>query len=201
MGHPVERKVLSPLPPARVSYNYESSVLFIDNGKPRVMGEEMARGIHVLHDKDTDDASASAAEIIITSAEHAFKPLADAVLVKHGIDPGPDPWPRPKKGHRDAVITKIRHEEWLLAPFSEATYDAASQTLLVENGQPCTASKEMAQDVHVLYGRDYDGADWLASVGIRIDHAETVLKPFVDAILANHGVKAEKEVAAPEQRP
>ena len=196
MGYQVERKVLSPSPPARVSYNSEISVLFIDNGKPRVMGEEMARGIHVLHDKDTDDASASATEIIITGAEHVLKPLAEAVLAKHGIDPSPERWPLPKKGQRDTVTTKIRNEEWLLAPFSEATYDAATQTLLVENGQPCTASKEMAQDVHVLYGQDYDGADWLATVGIRIDHAETVLKPFVDAILAKHGVTTEQRTAA-----
>lgn len=196
MGHPVERKALSPLPPARVSYNSESSVLFIDNGKPRVMGEEMARGIHVLHDKDTDDASASATEIIITGAERILKPLADAVLVKHGIDPGPDPWPRAQKGHRDTVITKIRNEEWLLAPFSEATYDAASQTLLVENGEACTVVKEMTKDIHILYGQDYDGGEWLATVGIRIEQAETVLKPFVDAILAKHGVTPEQQAAA-----
>ena len=192
MGHPVERKALPPLPPARVSYNSERSVLFIDNGEPRIMGEEMARQIHVLYDKDTDEVSASVVEIIIANAESVLKPFADAILVKHGLTPEPEQWPTPKKGHRDTVITQIRHEEWVLASFSEAVYDTGSQTLLVENGEICTASKEMAKDVHVLYGRDYDGGEWLASVGIRIERAETVLKPFVDAILSKHDVKAEK---------
>ena len=200
MGHPVERTALPPLPPARVSYNSDHSVLFIDNGEPRVMGEEMARDIHVLYGKDTGDTSASVVEIIIASAESVLKPFVDAVLVKHGITPEPERWTTPKKGHRDTVITQIRHEEWVLAPFSEAVYDTDSQTLLLENGEICTASKEMAKDVHVLYGRDYDGGEWLASVGIRIERAETVLKPFVDAILAKHGVKAKEEIAAPQNQ-
>ena len=193
MGHPVKREALPPLPPARVSFNSEYGVLFIENGEPSAAGEEMARQVHVMYDKDTDNASASVVEIIIDSAESVLKPFADAILVKHGITPEPERWPTPKKGHRDTVITQIRHEEWVLAPYSEAIYDTVSQTLLVENGETCTASKEMAQDVHVLYGQDYDGGEWLASVGIRIERAETVLKPFVDAILAKHGVKAKQD--------
>ena len=191
MGHLVTRKILPPLPPARVSYNSEYSVLFIENGKPSEVGEEMARQIHVMYDKDTNDASASVVEIIIASAESVLKPFMDAIRIKHGIDPGLERWPRPEKGHRDTVITQIRHQEWVLAPFSEANYDVVSQTLLVENGETCTVSKEMAKDVHVLYGHDYDGGELLASVGIRIDHAETVLKPFVDAVLAKYGINAQ----------
>ena len=99
-----------------------------------------------------------------------LQPFVDAALEKHGIAPNPNaPQQRHKKGHRETVITQSRQEEWTLAPYSEAVYDTVSQTLLIENGEACEVSKEMAKDIHVLYGKDYDGEEWLASVGIRID--------------------------------
>ena len=72
-------------------------------------------------------------------------------------------------------------------------YDTVSQSILIENGEASEFSKEMAKDIHVLYGKEYDGGEWLASVGIRIDHAETVLKPFVDAILARYDAGTKEE--------
>jgi len=56
----------------------------------------------------------------------------------------------------------------------------------------------MAKDIHVLYGKDDDGGAWLASVGIRIDRAETVLKPFVDAILSKYVVNAKQRAPGEE---
>ena len=197
MGHPVKRIALPPLPPAKVIYEPEYQVLVIENGEPSESGEEMARQIHIMYDKDVDNASTSAVTILIDGAEVVLKPFVDEILVKHSIELDSEPRQRPKKGYRETVITQIRGEEWMLAPYSEAVYDTASQTLLIENGEACEVSKEMAEDVHVLYGKDYDGGAWLASVAIRIDHAETVLKPFVDAILAKYGAKAKE--GAPEQ--
>lgn len=179
-----------PLPEARVHYKPKHQVLVIENEEQSETGEEMARGIHIMYAEDLADAPALVVTILIDRAESVLKPFVDAILVKHGIKPDSEPRERPPKGHRETVITQIRHEEWKLAPFSEAAYDTASQTLLIENGETCTVSREMAKDVHVLYGKDYDGGSWLASVAIRIDHAETVLKPFVDAILSKYGVKA-----------
>lgn len=190
----MKREELLPLPPARVSYNSEHCVLFIDNGEPSEVGEEMARRIHVMYDRDTDDASASVVEIIIDSAESVLRPLMDAVLKRHGITPDTDaPKQQHNMGYRETVITKIRQEEWKLAPYSEAVYGTESQTLLIENGQACEVSRAMAKDVHVLYGKDYDGGPRLSAVAIRIDRAESVLKPFVDAVLAKYGTETEQE--------
>ena len=197
MGHTVKRAASPPLPEARVVYEPEYQVLDIYTRQPSEVGEEMARDIHVMYDRDFDAVPASAVNILVTSAESVLKPFVNAILTKHGIPLEPEPCKRPKKGHRENVITQIRDEKLALAPYSEAVYDAASQTLLIENGEACEVSKEMAKDIHVLYGKDYDGGSWLASVGIRIDHAETVLKPFVDAILAKHGTETGEE--APDE--
>ena len=185
---------MPPAPPAKVSYKPEYQLLVIENGQRSEVGEEMARQIHIMLDKDVDDAPAWAVTILIDGAEYVLQPFVNAVLEKHGITPDPAaPQERHKKGHRETVITQIRQEEWTLAPYSEAVYDTVSQTLLIENGEACEVSKEMAKDIHVLYGKDYDGGEWLASVGIRIDHAETVLEPFVDAILAKYGAGTPEE--------
>ena len=200
MGHLTSRVESPPLPEARVSYEPQHQVLDIHTGKQSEVGEEMARGIHIMYAEDMADAPALAVTILIQSAETVLKPFVDAILSKHGITTEPEPWQRPKKGHRNTVITQIRHEEWKLAPHSEAVYDADSQTLLIENGETCKVSREMAKDVHVLYGKDYDGGDWLASVAIRIDHAETVLKPFGDAILAKYGIEPDKSLPKLRQK-
>ena len=197
MEYLVSRVESTPLPEARVHYKPKHQVLVIENGEQSETGEEMARGVHIMYAEDLSDAPALVVTILIDRAESVLKPFVEAILSKYDITPDPEPRQRPKKGYRETVITQIRHEEWKLAPFSEAVYDTASQTLLIENGETCTASREMAKDVHVLYGKDYDGGAWLASVAIRIDHAETVLKPFVDAILSKYGAKAKQ--GAPSQ--
>ena len=50
----------------------------------------------------------------------------------------------------------------------------------------------MAKDIHILYDKDDDHAPSWSAVAIRIDCAEVVLKPFVDAILAKYGVKPQE---------
>ena len=182
------QKELPPL--ATVVYVPESQILYFENGRIRESAEEMARQILVYFDKEYED---EAVAVRIDSAESVLKPFVDAILAKYDITPGPEPQQRPKKGYRETVITQIRVEKWVLAPYSEAVYDSASQTLLIENGEVCEVSREMAKDVHVLYGKDYDGGTRLASVAIRIERSETVLKPFVDAILAKYGLKPESE--------
>ena len=175
---------------ATVVYVPESQILYFENGRTRELAEEMARQIVVYFDKDSED---EAVAVRIDSAESVLKPFVHSVLEKHGITPDPNvPQQQHKKGHRETVTTQIRQEEWKLAPHSGAAYDSASHTLLIENGEGCEVSKEMTKDIHILYGKDYDGGDRLAAVGIRIDHAESVLKPFVDAILAKYGAKAKK---------
>ena len=195
MGHELKSEQRELLPLATVVYVPEAQILYLENGRIREVAEEMARRVLVYFDKENEDEPVA---VRIDNAEWVLKPFVDAILAKHDIPPDPELWERPKKGHRETVVTQIRGEEWALAPYSESVYDALSQTLLIENGEACEVSKEMAKDVHVLYGKDYDGGAWLASVAIRIDHAETVLKPFVDAILSKYGVNAKQGAPSKE---
>ncbi len=79
-------------------------------------------------------------------------------------------------------------------PSALVEYHPEGQILLIENGQMSAAGEEMAQDVIVHYDKDEPNAP-SSAVAIRIDRAEYVLKPFVDAILAKYGVKQEQEPA------
>lgn len=192
MGHEIKCTQDEFVPKATVVYIPESQILYFENGLTREAADEMARGILVYYSKE-DESQAVA--IRIDRAEIVLRSFVDSVLLKHGITPDPDsPRQRHKKGYRETVTTQIRHEEWDLAPYSEATYDSDLKTLLIENGNPSSECREMAKDIHVFYGKDADNAPDSA-VAIRIDRAEVVLKPFVDAILAKYGATLENRTA------
>ena len=78
---------IEPLPKAKVIYEPEYQVLYIANGQPDAVGEEMANGVLVLYDKDVDDAPTSAVAIRIDCAEAVLKPFVDAILAKYGLNP------------------------------------------------------------------------------------------------------------------
>lgn len=69
-------------------------------------------------------------------------------------------------------------------------YNYEPQTLIIENGQRSKVAEEMAQDVVVFYDKDCDTAP-TSAVAVRIDCAEHVLKPFIDAVLAKRGNTAD----------
>ena len=58
-----------------------------------------------------------------------------------------------------------------------------SDTLFIQTTKPFIEGEEIAQGVTVFYDKDNENE----VVGMMIDHAETLLKPFVDAILEKHG--------------
>ena len=58
-----------------------------------------------------------------------------------------------------------------------------SDTLFIQTTKPFIEGEEIAQGVTVFYDKDNENE----VVGMMIDHAETLLKPFVDAILKKHG--------------
>lgn len=78
---------LEPLPKAKVIYEPEYQVLYIANGQPDAVGEEMANGVLVLYDKDVDNEPTSAVAIRIDCAEVVLKPFVDAILAKYGLNP------------------------------------------------------------------------------------------------------------------
>ena len=65
------------------------------------------------------------------------------------------------------------------------TYYPDEGTLYVENGKPFGDGETIAKNVVVFYDRENQSK----VVGVCIElGADVVLKPFVDAILAEHGV-------------
>ena len=64
-------------------------------------------------------------------------------------------------------------------------YFPETQWLWIDSGKPLGEGETIANGVVVFYGK----GDATQAEGIRIEFAEDVLKPFVDAILAKYGVK------------
>ena len=55
-----------------------------------------------------------------------------------------------------------------------------SDTLFIQTNEPFAEGEEIARGVTVFYGKENPNE----VVGVMIDGAEAVLKPFVDAVLA-----------------
>ncbi len=64
-------------------------------------------------------------------------------------------------------------------------YFPETQWLWIDSGKPLGEAETIANGVVVFYNK----ADPTQAEGVRIEFAEDVLKPFVDAILAKYGVK------------
>ena len=58
------------------------------------------------------------------------------------------------------------------------------ETLYVTNGKPFGEGDNVAKDIVVFYDKENE----CEVVGLYIECAELVLKPFVDAVLAKHGI-------------
>ena len=79
---------------------------------------------------------------------------------------------------------RLNHHQSVSDPEPVVTYFPDSQWLWVDSGKPLGEAETIANGVVVYYGKDDAGQ----AEGIRIEFAEAVLKPFVDAILAKYGV-------------
>ena len=85
---------------------------------------------------------------------------------------------------------------WKTLPDAAVQYSPETQTLYISNGQPARMGEEIAKWVVVFTDEDPEAAssvDDASPVSIQIDAAETVLKPFVDAILAKYGLNPDKQ--------
>ena len=63
-------------------------------------------------------------------------------------------------------------------------YYADTETLCITNGRPMGEGDDICKDVVAFFDKDNPSE----VVGLTIECAEEVLKPFVEAILAKHGV-------------
>ena len=82
-------------------------------------------------------------------------------------------------------------------PEANVIYSPQSQVLIIENRPDSAVGETIARDVVVFYDKDVDDEP-SSAVAIRIDCAEHVLKPFVDAILAKYGITPDQQPAATE---
>ena len=77
------------------------------------------------------------------------------------------------------------------APHSElkpaVLYYPDTQTLFIENGRSRAEGEHVAKGVMVFYAATTGAELDHAVSALTIEHAETTLKPFVDAILAKYG--------------
>ena len=204
MGHPVKRTDSLPLPTANVIYNPPNEVLFMENGEPSVVGETIAGSLVVFYDKDAEDARTRVVAIRIDWAEWVLKPFVDTILTGHGVEPesAPELDNRMIRRFRKTTIPGIVDPvevEMEPVPLPNVAYNPQSQVLLIESGEPSAGSAEMARGVLVFYDNDTDDARTTA-VAIRIDRAEHVLKPFVDAIFAKYGIKPDQAPVGTETK-
>ena len=180
MAHEVKRAEFEVSPRATVVHIAETQTLYIENGQLREDAEEMADGVLVYYDKHNE---ASAVALCIEPADIVLKPFVDAVLLRYGVKPE-----RPTATNQNDA--KPCHNQFVRyqAPPAQVGYDPQGQILRIENGQFSEVGEEIAKDVIVHYDKDDDHAP-ASVVAIRIDRAEQVLQPFVDAILAKYGLK------------
>lgn len=82
-------------------------------------------------------------------------------------------------------------------PDIEVTYDVEADVLFITNGKDTVFGDSIANGVAMFY--DQDPADaGAAAVAMHIIGAQGALRPFVDAILRQHGVKASQRTAIEE---
>ncbi len=84
-------------------------------------------------------------------------------------------------------------------PDIEVTYDAEADVLFITNGADTAFGDSIANGVAMFYDQDPDDAG-AAAVAMHIIGAQGALKPFVDAILLQHGVRS-PELEAIEETP
>jgi uncharacterized protein YuzE len=189
MAYKIKRAEFGSPSKATVVHVCATQTLYIENGRIREDAEEIADGVLVYYGKDD---KASAVALCIEPAEAVLAPFIDAILVKYGVK-----LERPADANtHDDRPCQNRYSRYQAAP-PLVEYDPKGQILRIENGQSSQVGEEIAEDVIVHYDKDDDHAP-SSAVAIRIDRAEHVLKPFVDAILAKYGVKPVQSPAANE---
>ncbi len=82
-------------------------------------------------------------------------------------------------------------------PNIAVTYDTDADVLFITNGEDTAFGDSIANGVAMFYDQDPDSAGALA-VGMHIIGAQGALKPFVDAILRQHGIEPSQQGAVEE---
>ena len=194
MEHTVKYPVNGSKSPALVEYYPELHILFIWNEQKSAAGEEFASDITVHYDKDEDDEPSFVVAVHIDSAELLLRPFADKVLAKYGIwrEPESEQEREERRKRKAALEATAKYPLWKSPPPARVEYNQERDSLFIDSGRAGVVSQEMAENIIVHYDKDKPD-ERCSAVAIRIDGAERVLEPFVDAILKQHGVEREEE--------
>lgn len=90
------------------------------------------------------------------------------------------------------VESTVNHPEMESSQPANVSY-LVSDTLFIQTDKPFAEGEEIAQGVTVFYGKENPNE----VVGIMIDGAEAVLKPFVDAVLAKRNQSKPSDYDSP----
>ena len=176
------------VPEPIVEYFPDTGTLYVANGKPLGEGDGFALGIVPFFDRDNEfEVVAICFEV---GAPTILKPFVDAMLVEHGSTPLDVP------AKKAAVVIKSTLP---VNPYAEPEaivgYDPERGCLDVGNGRPLGKEATVAQGVTIFY--DLENTGEVAGLRIGPD-ARGILKPLVDAVLEQYGVKKSKGVSTAE---
>lgn len=196
MGDSMKYPIEESMPVALVEYYPDVHILLIETGQKSAAGEEMSADITVHYDKDEDDEPSFVVAIHIDSAELLLRSFADKVLAKYGVwrEPESEQEREERRKRKAALEAAAKYPIWKSPPPARVEYSPERDSLFFDSGRVSVASAEMAENITVHYDKD-EPDERCSAVAIRIDSAERVLKPFVDAILAQYGVEREGEPA------
>ena len=196
MDESVKYQICESQPTALVEYYPEGRILLIDNCQKSAAGEEMSESIIVHYDTDEHDIRSLVVAVDIDSADFVLRPFADAILAKHGVwrEPESDRERDARLKRKAALEATAKYPLWKSPPPARVEYNPERDSLFIYSGRAGVVSQEMADNIIVHYDKDKPD-ERCSAVAIRIDSAERVLKPFVDAILKKHGVEREEEAA------
>ena len=83
------------------------------------------------------------------------------------------------------MVKQAMHPQKVSEPEPVVRYFPETQSLWIESGKQLGEGETIASGVVVFYNKEDD----TLAEGVRIEFAEHVLKPFVDAIIAKYGAK------------
>ena len=196
MDESVKYQICESQPTPLVEYYPEGRILLIDNCQKSAAGEEMSESIIVHYDTDEHDIRSLVVAVDIDSADFVLRPFADAILAKYGIwrEPESDREREARLKRKAALEATAKYPLWKSPPPARVEYNPERDSLFIDSGRTGVVGQEMAENIIVHYDKDKPD-EQCSAVAFRIDGAERVLKPFVDAILKRHGVEREGEAA------
>ena len=165
-----------------VTYYPDGGWLDISNGKPFGEGETIAQGVVLFYDRADERQVVGIS--IMGGAKYLFEPLVNEALKELGLPCVDTPITLSAEARRKNNSVSTSPD-----PVPMVRYDSASGILLVENGSALGETSLVAEGVEVF--AEAEDPQWAGGFRIGPD-VRKILKPFLDAVLEEHGGKKTK---------